>query len=285
MTGTALRHKFLVPIALSVLPSVSQIAFAETPSPLQEWQYSTGSVLEKLFDPNAPDWRYVVGLATEYKPLYDGSQPYRYLIGPVIDVRYRDIAFASVGEGLGVNVIRGPNYRVGIALDYDLGRHVDDDENHLRGLGDINAAPVVKVFASYVVSKQLPLVLRFDARQFVGGAEGAVADIEAYLPLPGSSKTLVMFVGPSLTLADHHYMQTEFGVTKAQSIASGYPIYDAHGGSNAIGLGFTATHFINDRWLINMDAAINHLLGSGNDSPITQRSLQRIVVLSAAYKF
>jgi len=33
------------------------------------------------------------------------------LLGPVIDVRYQDLAFASVGEGIGVNVIRGDNYR------------------------------------------------------------------------------------------------------------------------------------------------------------------------------
>jgi outer membrane scaffolding protein for murein synthesis (MipA/OmpV family) len=285
MSGTASRFKCPVLIVLSTLCCASQLVLAQTPSPLQEWQYSTGRILEHLFDPEVPEWRYVVGLATEYKPLYDGSAPYRVVVGPVIDVRYRDVAFASVGEGLGVNVIRGSNYRAGIALAYDLGRLVADDESHLHGLSDIKAAPVMKVFASYVASEQLPLVLRLEARQFVGGAEGAVADIEAYAPLPGSSQTLVMFAGPSLTLADHHYMQTVFGVTKAQSLASGYTAFDAHGGSDAVGFGFAATHFINDHWLINLNAAVNHLLGSGNDSPITQRSLQHIVVLSSGYRF
>ena len=184
-------------LVLATLPDSSRPVFAQTPSPLQEWQYSSGIVLEQLFEPVEPDWTYVAGLATEFKPLYDGSQPYRVVAGPVIDIRYRDVAFASVGEGLGLNLLRGTNYRAGIALDYDLGRRVSDDESHLHGLGDIHAAPVVKVFGSYVISKQFPLVLRLDARQFVGGAEGAVADVQAYLPLPGSSKTLVMFAGPS----------------------------------------------------------------------------------------
>jgi outer membrane scaffolding protein for murein synthesis (MipA/OmpV family) len=272
-------------LVLATLPDSSRPVFAQTPSPLQEWQYSSGIVLEQLFEPVEPDWTYVAGLATEFKPLYDGSQPYRVVAGPVIDIRYRDVAFASVGEGLGLNLLRGTNYRAGIALDYDLGRRVSDDESHLHGLGDIHAAPVVKVFGSYVISKQFPLVLRLDARQFVGGAEGAVADVQAYLPLPGSSKTLVMFAGPSLTLADHRFMQTEFGVTRAQSLASGYPIFDAHGGANAAGLGFTANYFVAEHWILNVDAAFDHLLAAGNDSPITRRSLQRIVVLSAAYKF
>ncbi len=285
MPRTRLGLNWVVAVLLGMLSGAAGRVFAQTPSPLQEWQYSSGSVLEKLFAPDVPEWSYLLGIATEYKPLYDGSRPYRVVEGPVIDIRYRDIAFASVGEGLGVNLLRGANYRAGIALDYDLGRRVSYDENYLHGLGNINAAPVVKVFASYAISRQVPLVLRFDARQFVGGAEGAVADIEAYIPLPGSSKSLVMFIGPSLTLADHAYTQKEFGVTRGQSLASGYPVFDVHGGANAAGLGFTATHFIDDHWLVNFDASIDHLLGSANDSPITQRALQSIVVLSASYKF
>ena len=75
-------------------------------------------------------------------------------------------------------------------------------------------------------------------RQFIGGAEGAVGDAGVYLPLPGSSKTLVMFAGPSITLADNHYLQTMYGVTPAQSAASGHRIYDIpHAGTSAAGVG------------------------------------------------
>jgi hypothetical protein len=38
-------------------------ASSQTPSPLQEWQYSSGTVLEKLFEPNLPEWRVVLGAA------------------------------------------------------------------------------------------------------------------------------------------------------------------------------------------------------------------------------
>ena len=49
-----------------------------------------------------------------------------------------------------------------------------------------------------------------------------------------------MLAGPSYTYANHRYMQKEFGVTTTQSIASGYPVYDAHSGSDAVGLGFSS---------------------------------------------
>jgi outer membrane scaffolding protein for murein synthesis (MipA/OmpV family) len=277
----ALRR--LLYLAVILWACVPRAVWSQTPSPLQEWQYSSGTALEKLFVPNLPDWDVVLGVGGEYKPLYDGAELTRKQAGPVINVRYKDIAFASVGEGLGVNLIHGEHYRGGIALSYDLGRLVSNDVGHLHGLGDIGRAPAVKVFASYALSKSFPLVVRGDVRQILGGADGMLADLGAYLPLPGSSKRLVMLAGPSFTYADHRYMQKVFGVTAAQSIASGYPVYDAHAGSDAVGFGFSATGFVTDHWLINVDAAVNRLLGSARESPITQKTVQHAVGLSVAY--
>ncbi|MGD0492188.1 MAG: MipA/OmpV family protein [Steroidobacteraceae bacterium] len=260
-------------------------AYAQTPSPLQEWQYSSGVALEKLFEPDLPEWRVVLGAGVEDKPLYDGATLTRTLGGPVINIRYKDFAFASVGEGVGLNLVHGEHYRGGLAVSYDLGRLESNDISHLHGLGNIDRAPAVKAFMSYAISKSFPLVLRADVRQLVGGADGMVADIGAYMPLPGSSQRLVMFAGPSYTYADHLYMHKEFGVTTAQSIASGYPVYDAHAGSDAMGFGFSATGFITEHWLINLDTAINHLLGSAAYSPITQKTTQHVVALSLAYSW
>jgi len=247
-------------------------AFSQTPSPLQEWQYSAGVVLLRMFEPNQPDWRVQVGLAAEPRPAYEGARNYRTLGGPVFDVRYRDIYFASTGEGIGVNFIGGENYSAGIAVGYDLGRRESDDLTHLKGLGNIEVAPVFKLFGSYVVSKQFPMVLRADVRRFVGGAGGWVGDLEAYLPLPGSSQKLVMFAGPSVTFADRAHMQTTFGVNESQALASGYPVFAAHGGMNAAGFGFSATRIISTRWLVNVNLAVNRLLGSASESPFTHEA-------------
>lgn len=260
-------------------------AYCQTPAPLQEWQYSAGIVLVRMFEPNLPDWRIQVGLAAEPAPRYEGAANYRVLVGPVIDVRYRDIAFASVGEGFGVNLVHGENYRAGIALGYDLGRRESQDRDHLEGLGNIEAAPVVKLFGSYVISKEFPLVLRVDARRFVGGAEGWVGDVEAYMPLPGSSKTFVMFAGPSMTFADRRHMQVSFGIDAHQALGSGYPVFAAHAGANAAGLGFSGTWILSTRWLLNTNLAVNRLLGSAVDSPITQRKVGGVMSLSAAYNW
>ena len=284
-----LRLSSLCPMVAGLLFMLSALApgaaQAQTPSPLQEWQYSGGVILARLFQPDLPDWRRVLGVAAEVQPVYDGSRANRLQGGPVINIQYRDIAFVSTGEGLGVNFLRGDHYRFGAAVAYDRGRLERDDYTNLRGMGNINAAPVVKLFGSTVLSKKFPLILRVDARQIVGGADGAVADVGVYMPLPGSSKKFVMFAGPSVTFATHRYLQSEFGVTPAQSLASGHPVFDPHAGEAAVGVGFSATRFLTAHWLLNLDAALTKLKGSPDVSPITERSTQRELAMSIDYQW
>src|SRR5579872_5732355 len=87
---------------------------AQTPSPLQEWQYSGGVILARLFEPDLPTWRTVLGVAAEVQPIYDGSRASRVQGGPVINIHYKDIAFISTGEGIGYNVFRGDHYQIGV---------------------------------------------------------------------------------------------------------------------------------------------------------------------------
>src|SRR6202035_113209 len=237
-------------LAFMLLVGSLQTVTAQTPSPLQEWQYSGGIILARLFEPDLPRFRTVVGLASEIQPIYDGSHAYRLQGGPVINIHYRDVAFVSEGEGIGYNFLRGDHYQIGVGVTYDLGRKEKDDLNNLRGMGDIAAAPVGKIFGSWVLSKKFPMILRVDARQFIGGAQGAVGDASVYIPLPGSSRTFVLFAGPSITLATRHYLQTLYGVTPEQALASGHPVYEiTRAATSAAGVGLSATKFVTEHWL------------------------------------
>ena len=271
-------------ILLLALTAAWHGAQAQTPSPMQEWQYSGGIILARLFEPDLPRWRVVLGTAAEVQPVYDGSHAYRVQGGPVVNIQFRDIAFATTGDGIGFNFLHGDHYQVGVALTYDFGRRMRDDLTNLHGMGDISPAPVGKLFGSWVLSRKFPLILRVDARQFMGGAQGAVGDAAVYLPLPGSSKRFVMFAGPSITMATNHYLQTLYGVTPQQSLASGHPIYEIpHAGTSAAGVGFSATKFITDHWLFNVDAAINQIRGSPAHSPLVERRTQRVLAISMDY--
>jgi len=75
-----------------------RLACSQTPSPLQEWQYSGGIVLQQLFEPHLPQWRTVVGVAADLEPVYQGARAYRLRGGPVINIRYKDLAFFSLAR-------------------------------------------------------------------------------------------------------------------------------------------------------------------------------------------
>jgi outer membrane scaffolding protein for murein synthesis (MipA/OmpV family) len=260
-------------------------AGAQTPAPLTEWQYSAGVPLERLFQPEVPDWRVRLGAAFSLRPRYYGADRYQVVGGPSVDIRYRDLFFASTGEGVGVNVLRGPNWRAGIAITYDLGRRAANDPGHLSGLGNINPAPEAKLFADYVISKEFPLVLRADIRRNLGGTDGWIGDLGAYLPLPGSSEQFFWFGGPTLTFADSRYMNRWFGVSPTQAAASGYPNYHANPGLKSVGAGVTAVWYFRKHWFMTADVAVQQLVGSAARSPITQVSTNGVFDFSINYQF
>ncbi|MBD0276180.1 MAG: MipA/OmpV family protein, partial [Acetobacteraceae bacterium] len=209
----------------------------------------------------------------------------RVLGGPVIDVRHRDLLFASTGEGLGANLLRGENWRAGIALTYDLGRRAASYERHLHGLGNINPTPEVKLFADYVISREFPLVLRADIRRNLGGSDGWIGDLGAYMPLPGSHERFFWFAGPSLTLADSRYMSQWYGVGVAQAARSGLRRSDADAGLRSAGAGVTAIWHFDEHWALVADGAVQRLLGSAADSPITERKTGGAFFLAFHHRF
>ncbi|WP_116137701.1 MipA/OmpV family protein [Trinickia diaoshuihuensis] len=260
-------------------------AHAQTPSPLAEWQYSPGILLEQMFEPKLPTWRIRVGPSAAFQPLYDGSDRYHALAGPSIDIRYRDRFFLSTGEGIGMNVLTGPNWRVGIGAAYNLGRREADDLGHLHGMGNINPAPSLRLLGEYALSKSFPLVLRADVRRSFGGDNGWIGDLGAYMPMPGSSETFAWFAGPTMTIADSRYMNSWFGVNAGQSARTGYRQYDASPGIRSVGFGVSASLTIRKHWIVSADGAFQQLVGSAAHSPITQTRASGVFDLSVNYEF
>jgi outer membrane scaffolding protein for murein synthesis (MipA/OmpV family) len=278
--------KLLAPCLLAaILACAARTASAQTPSPMQEWQYAGGIALENLFVPNIPKWDVVAGIATSAQPVYSGASQYVGSGGPVINIRYRNRVFLSSGEGLGGDVLSGKHYRVSLSVGLDLGRRMSWHYSTLHGLGDIPRAPFFKLSGTYVISRSLPILLRGDIRKIAGGAAGLVGDLDVYTPLPGSSRKLVMFAGPSVTFADRKHQQTVYGISARQALQSEYPRFAAHGGLEAAGFGFSATRFFTPHVLANTNLAVSELLDSAGRSPIVERRTQVSFSMSVEYRW
>ena len=282
-TGIAATSLVAVTIGgVAVLPGS---ASAQTPSPLGEWQYSVGIPLQKMWQPNIPDWQVRFGAAASFQPRYEGSDRYHMMAGPSVDVRYKDLFFLSSGEGFGVNFAQGENWRASLAAVYDLGRRGHDDPQELDGLGNINPAPGVKLSGEYVVSKDFPLVLRAAVRRYFGGSNGWIGDLGAYMPMPGSTKKFFWFAGPNVTLADSTYMNSWFGVNQTQAANSKYPQYHASAGFKSVGFGISAVWLFDKHWFATADGAFEQLVGSAGNSPVTHRKANGVADISINYRF
>jgi len=273
--------RFLIFLAFFTVPTA---IVAQTPSPLQEWQYSSGLILARMFDSEPPAFRVISGVGSAIEPIYDGSRAYRVRRGPVINLQFKDIAFISTGEGIGYNVVHKRGLQLGVGIAYDLGRKERDDYTNLIGMGDKPVSAVPKLFGAWVVSQAFPLVIRGDIRHLLRAGGGSIADLGAYFPLPGSSPHLAMFFGPSITVANERYLQDMYGVTNQESASSRHAAYSIkRGGIEAAGLGFSATWILSRHYLVNVDAAINYLGHLPADSPLVERASGHVVALSFDY--
>jgi outer membrane scaffolding protein for murein synthesis (MipA/OmpV family) len=269
----------------AVLFMAARPAQAQTPSPLAEWQYSSGIQLQRLFEPTIPTWQVELGLGTNFGPVGDGLSRYKIQGGPAVDIRYKDIFFISSGEGIGANLFSFRHISVGGAITYDLGRGQHVDGKILTGMGDIHPTPELKFFATTVVSESFPLTIRVDIRKQLGASFGYVGDVGAYMPMPGSSAKFAWFLGPTVTVADGRYMQTYFGVSHNQSASTNYQYFKAHAGIKTAGIGISTNYFVTQSVIVSVDGAYDRLLGDAAKSPISDTKNEAVVSLALTYKF
>jgi len=281
----AIRPAWLALAVSLILLTALRPAAAQTPSPLAEWQYSSGIQLQRLFEPTIPTWTVELGAAAQYAPVADGISRYQLQGGPAINIRYKDLFFASSGEGIGFNLFSFRHIRFGAAVTYDLGRSPHEDGKALTGLGTIHAAPEAEIFASTALTESFPLTLRVDARKQIGATNGYIGDVGAYLPMPGSSAKFAWFLGPTVTVADKRYMNAYFGISAAQAAATHYRQYKATAGFKSAGLGVSTVYFLTPSVIISVNGAFERLLGSAALSPINETKYEAVGVVSALYKF
>ena len=247
-----------------VLSLVAHTAFAQQAT-FTDWQDSSGVVMRALGGP-IPDWSVTLGGGIAVMPAYEGSNQMRPSPAPDIDIRYKDLAYASIGEGIGYNALRGANYRAGVGLTYDTGR-MHSAATRLQGTKNIDPAPVVKGFVQYMF---VPVVLSFDVKQALSSYQGLTADLGAYMPIVGTEKVQI-YVGPELTFADSRYMQAYFGINPQNTSAqSHFRNYSASGGLKDARLGISGLYHFDDHWFVDATLGGERLLGSATGSPIVQ---------------
>jgi MipA family protein len=226
-------------------------------------------------------WQIALGAGAIVTPKYPGSKSLDVLPYPALDISYDDRFFSQGPDVLGVNALRRDDYHVGAALSFDFQQRRASDDARLKGLGDVKITPKLKLFADYTAWMFTGSVALY---QDIGGQhQGKLVVTDLYATLP--SGPLTVSAGPGFTWSDAEYARTFFGVSPAQSAASGMPVHDAGSGIRDVHLNGYVGYAFSKHWSGTVSATLARLQGSAARSPIAQRRTELTMLASVNYRF
>ncbi|MBY5393823.1 MipA/OmpV family protein [Rhizobium leguminosarum] len=224
------------------------------------------------------EWNVVVGAGAMYAPKFEGSDEFEVRPIPVISARIGD-RIGIDPTGLTVDVLQSNGFTLSVKGGYEMGRS-EDDSDHLRGLGDVDAGAVIGGKLSYQVG---PAELYASIDKTIGGSDGLVGKFGANVSQ--RYDRFILSAGASATLADENHMESYFGVTSEQSARSGLRQYDAGAGLKRFDVEASVTYMATENWLIRGQAGVGFLTGDAADSPIVQDDVQPSAMMMVGYKF
>jgi len=216
-----------------------------------------------------PAWQIGIGAGAMVQPDYEGSDDYEISPLPMINISYRDRIFLD-GPMLGANLLNlegprpGDKLQAGPLLRWQMGREQDDNDA-LRGLGDVDGSFEVGGFVSYGLG---PFSAGLTAMQDAGdGHEGLTVELEGGYE-HSFDESWSMRAEISTTWADDSYTKAYFGIDAAQAARSGYRQYSPGAGFKDIGVSVGVDYALSDNWAITGQVGYTRLLGDAADSPI-----------------
>lgn len=218
------------------------------------------------------------------KPKYTGAKEMKTDFVPALKLKYGPLFIGGVDDlvALGWNVTQTDRWTLSLGVGTNISPRQESDDQHLKGLGDIDITP--RAFTSAVYENDYfngGVILTQD----VGGNQQGFK-LTSYAHLQWRPmENLRLYTGPDLSWADSDYMQTQYGVTAAQSSRSGLSRYDAGAGLEKIGWDVGMEYRLTPAWLIGVRAKAQHLESSAASSPVTQKSGQVSGILFATWMF
>ncbi|BBT90509.1 structural protein MipA [Enterobacter cloacae] len=231
-----------------------------------------------------------LGGGVDVAPRYSGSDKSRVGAAQVVDYAMANGFFISTTRGVGYGNDIG-NLDYSAAVSYRTGRKdkdvssdsISSGSDYLRGMGDIKGSAIVVPGLGYKVTDWLHLQLQAEV-PVSERDNGEAVHFGISSPLYTSPKNAVTLALTSSWGSDK-YMQTYYGVSAAQSAASGFARHDAGAGIYAYSLNLDWTRRLTSRWSVLAAAGVTQLTGDAADSPIVQRKTSPTGSLKVTYSF
>ncbi|WP_237214998.1 MipA/OmpV family protein [Falsiroseomonas oryziterrae] len=230
----------------------------------------------------ADNWRVAIGVGALLTPDYLGSNDWTVRPLAAFDIRTpQDGIFISFRDGAGATLLRNGPVSAGVLVRPRFGRDQDDNDA-LRGMGDVDLAGEAGAFVSYSDGTYLA---RAELRQGFGGHSGVLADARLDR-IFRARPDLILSAGPRLSWGSRDFAETYFGVDERQSQRSGYEVFRPRDYWFA-GVAAGVTWVISDRWAVIGFGEVGRIFGDAADSPLVDRGTptQAVAGLTLTYRF
>ncbi|SEH19130.1 outer membrane protein [Sphingopyxis sp. YR583] len=219
----------------------------------------------------------VLGAGIALTPEYQGSDDYRLIPIPVIDIKEGRL-FANLRNGIGVEAIGSEHVTVGASLVFIPGYRRRDVP---AGVDRLSSGVGGRIFANLRAGGAVATV--GVVKGISGGTEGIVADASLSYPLALSTR---LTVTPTLgaTWADRKHNDGYFGITAAEALASGLPAFTAGSGFKDVSAALTTSYRLSDRLTLSATGSVTSLLGAVKDSPLVMKQTQPFGILTLSYR-
>ncbi len=233
-----------------------------------------------------------LGANAVYGPTFDGSK--RSDVGPWPIISWRNAADKQwldlPTDGIDFALIETEKFRAGPVgyVRWQRGNELGTARGYSRfgqGNSAIDVSLEAGLFAEFWPVEWLRT--RIEAREAVVGANGLIGILSSDLVWrPDGAWTLS--AGPRLTLADRAFMESYYGVTAAQALASSVQAYAPSAGIRSYGGGAMARYKHSDSWTTQAFADYQHLTGPAGNSPLVRQhgsTEQLLLGVGASYTF
>lgn len=208
-------------------------------------------------------WLVTVGGGPQSYPKYPGAEDYGLYPMPIFGLRRPGdpLPVEAPDEGIGVGLLGGDSaFDIGPAVQLVNKRDPDDVGAPVDEVGhSIEIGAFAHVYAAPW------LRLRVEGRKAVSGHDGWNGDVAADFVV--RSESTVFTIGPRARISDGRHRRAYFGVSTADALATGLPVYTPNGGVYAIGANAGVSHQFSDSWGMYAYAGYDRLVGDAADSP------------------
>ncbi|CAG9243203.1 MipA/OmpV family protein [Paraburkholderia caribensis] len=221
-----------------------------------------------------------LGAQVNVMPKYDGAASYRALPLPVF--AYDNGLFFVSGLSAGIRYPIGAGFSTGLIAQFDFGRDADDS-SRLAGTDDISNTARLGAFVDWRHGRWRASLNALQATHDGYGLKVRLTG--GYTALATPKNTVHLAVGA--TFGNEDYMNTYFGVTGQESVASQSRLaaYSPSAGIKGVDASVTWKHQINPHWSTAAVLGVSCLVGDAADSPVVEHKAALFGSVGLAYRF